>query len=100
MIKRTLLFVILALLTISAIAQKSSQPNSQWTEKEAQKILNDSAWAHTQVETNTSEKFFNPTNQGAGGARSARGETASTSGDRQVRGATNQATSVNYHIRF
>src|SRR5437016_2513872 len=93
MIKRTSLFVILALLTISAIAQKRYSPYGEWGEKDAQKILSDSPWAHTQVETNTSEMFFNPT------ANPAVGRT-STSGDRQVRGATNQATSVNYHIRF
>src|SRR6266850_6178874 len=93
MIKRTLLFVILALLTISAIAQKSLTPYSQWTEKDAQKILNDSPWAHTQVETNTSEMFFSPT------ANPTVGST-STSADRAARGATNQATSVNFHIRF
>jgi len=93
MIKRTLLFVILALLTISAIAQKQYSPYGEWGEKDAQKILSDSPWAHTQVETNTSEMFFNPT------ANPAVGRT-STSSDRAARGATNQATSVNYHIRF
>jgi len=93
MIKRTLLFVILALLTISAIAQKQYSPYGEWGEKDAQKILSDSPWAHTQVETNTSEMFFSPT------ANPAVGST-STSKDRAARGATNQATSVNYHIRF
>jgi len=93
MIKRALLFVILALLTISAIAQKRYLPYGEWGEKDAQKILSDSPWAHTQVETNTSEMFFNPT------ANPTVGST-STSADRAARGATNQATSVNYHIRF
>ena len=93
MIKRAILFAVLAILAINVIAQKPFKPYSEWTEKDAQKILNDSPWAHTQVETNTSEMFFNPTANPAVG-------TTSTSGDRQVRGATNQATSVNYHIMF
>ena len=93
MIKRASLFVILAILAINVIAQKQYGPYGQWGEKEAQKILTDSPWGHTQVETNTSEMFFNPT------ANPAVGTTA-TSGDRQARGATNQATSVNYHIAF
>jgi hypothetical protein len=93
MTRRAFLFAILAILAINVIAQKQYSPYGEWGDKEAQKMLNDSPWAHTQVETNTSEMFFNPT------ADPARG-TTSTSGDRAVRGATNQATSVNYHIVF
>jgi len=106
MIKKALAFVILTVLAITAIAQKQLKPYSEWTEKDAQKILNDSPWAHTQVETDTSEMVFSPSAQtpvlsnSSVGARVARGEENNTGGNRQSRGATNQATSVDYHVRF
>jgi hypothetical protein len=85
--------IIAAMLALSIVAQKKYKPASEWTEKDAQKILDDSPWGRTQVETDTSEMFFNPT-------ASPTGRTTSTDSDRAARGATNQATSVNYHIRF
>jgi hypothetical protein len=42
--------LLLALLTTSALAQKP-KPWTEWTEKEAIKILNDSGWGQTQTET-------------------------------------------------
>jgi hypothetical protein len=80
-----------AVLAMSVVAQKQYKPYGEWSEKEAQKILNDSPWGRTQVETDTSEMFFNPTADPAVGT---------TTRDRTERGATNQATSVNYHVRF
>lgn len=95
MIRISPALIIAAMLTISAIAQKSHKPYSEWTGKDAQKILDDSPWARTQVETDTSEMVFSPTSQG----NPVIGST-STTASRAVRGATNQATSVNYHIMF
>lgn len=82
-------FVVLmevALLLTVVTAQKKPKPWTEWSEKEAQKILDDSPWGQTQTETDTSDMFFTPTTQGA-----PRGAT---------QGVTNQATNVNYHIRF
>jgi hypothetical protein len=93
MFRKAPALIITAVLAISVVAQKQYKPYAEWTEKDAQKILNDSPWGRTQIETDTSEMFFNPT------ADPAAGSTA-TSGDRAARGATNQATSVNYHVRF
>ena len=92
MTRRIAPFIIVAMLAVSILAQQQ-KPYPEWTAKEAQKILDNSPWGQTQVETDTSEMMFTPT------ANPAVGST-STSGDRAVRGATNQATSVNYHIRF
>jgi hypothetical protein len=82
----------------AGVARQKQQrkPWTEWTLKEAEKILNDSAWGRTQVETDTSEMFFRPqpapnVRTGAGNAdplRDARG------------GATNQATEIRYRIRF
>jgi hypothetical protein len=93
MIRKAFTLVIVAMLALSVFGQKKYKPYSEWTEKDAQKILNDSPWGHTQVETDTSEMFFNPT------ANPTVGST-SNDGDRVARGATNQSVSVNYRVRF
>lgn len=72
-----------------AAAQKKPKPWTEWSLKEAQKMLEDSAWAQTQVISDTSEMFYLP-GRGAG-------EVAA---NRDVRGALNQATDLNLHIRF
>ena len=88
----------LALPLAGAVAARQQQrkPWTEWTRKEAEKILNDSPWGRTQVETDTSEMFFRPQPApnvftGASNAdprRDARG------------GATNQSTEIRYRIRF
>jgi hypothetical protein len=87
-----MLFVIAALgvLLVGVEAQKKMKPWTEWSLKEAQKMLDDSAWGQTQAETNTSEMFYSPTTRSGGG----------TSSDRTSQGATNQAVNVNYRIRF
>ena len=78
-----------ALLLVCALipavgAQKQMKPWTEWSEKDARKILDNSPWGKTQVETDTSEMFYNP----------------GRSSTRDTQGATNQATNVNYHIWF
>lgn len=77
-----------ALLSLVVQAQKQFKPWAVWNQKEAQKILNDSAWGRTQTETDTSEMFFSPTAQSGGGSV------------RRSQGATNTEVYVNFHIRF
>jgi len=86
--------IAISLLLICALAalagaQKKFKPWTEWSEKDAQKMLNDSPWGQTQTETNTAEMFYNPANRGA---------TGNPTNDAQ--GALNQATSINYRIRF
>lgn len=89
--KKTLLFLaLLGVLCLGVAAQKKYKPWNEWSDKDAQKMLNDSAWGQTQTETNTNEMFFTPTTGSGRGASS----------DRNAQGATNQATNVNYRIRF
>ncbi len=82
--KTTALILFLCALAMMVSAQKKMKPWTEWNEKDALKVLNESAWGQTQVETDTSEMFYNPNN----------------SGSRSTQGALNQATSVSYHIRF
>jgi len=82
------------LLSLTVQAQKQLKPWAEWSQKEAQKILNDSGRGQTQTETDTSQMFFSPTND-TGVTRST-----SNSASRAQQGATNEAVHVNYHVRF
>lgn len=94
------LIVILFLLTTAWPlvngGQKKLKPWNEWSKKDAETILNDSGWGQTQVETDTSELFFRP--QGAPNTLTGPGNTDPNRDERG--GATNQATSVKYRIRF
>ena len=76
--------------------QKEKQKSwTEWTQKEAEKMLSDSPWAQIQKDTDTTEMFFRPTSE----ARTAP-QRAPNSAERLEQGATNQATNVNYGVRF
>ena len=89
---KTIFAVVLGLALLStSLAQKDKKPWTEWSQKEAEKILNNSPWGRMQTDTDTSEMFFRPT------ADSRRSPNAA---ERAVQGATNQATNVSYGIRF
>ena len=75
--------------------QKQKKSWTEWSEKDAEKMLSDSPWAKIQKETDTSELFFQPTAD----PRTA-GSRAPNANARLEQGASNQATNVNYGIRF
>ena len=93
--------VILMLLLLALIAgdtvigQKQEKSWKEWSKKDAEKVLNDSPWAHSQVDTDLSEMFFQPTTD----SRTSGGR-APNANSRLEQGATNQATSITYGIRF
>jgi len=96
----------LTLLLFVTISVSQEKPWAEWTRAEAEKILNNSAWGQTQTETDTSEMVYTPTTQG-GAVGSTRSENVRGLTDRQAvnnsrlnQGATNQAISVNYHVRL
>ena len=74
--------------------------------KDAEKLLNESPWAHTQIDTDVSEMFYSPTRAGtASAARSTVttgqiGDQQSVNNNRADRGAVNQAVSIKYRICF
>lgn len=76
--------------SITLLGQKRTRSWHDWTNKEVEKILNDSPWGQTQVETDTSEMVFTPTTRTGGGDSLSRRE----------QGATNQAVNIKYHIRW
>ncbi|HET7114336.1 MAG TPA: hypothetical protein VFI57_11875 [Pyrinomonadaceae bacterium] len=75
--------------------EKTEKPWTEWTQKEAEKILSSSPWAQAQVDTDTSEMFFSPTNDPR-----VRGRTTSNDGQRLESGARNQPVDVKFVVRF
>ena len=63
----------------------------EWSKKYAEKVLTDSPWAQTQVDTNLTEMFYSPTSPNA---------SAPNRSTRSVEGAVNQEMKLTYHIRF
>jgi len=85
----------LLLILTTATAQKKDKQWTDWSKKEAEKVLNDSPWAQTQTDTDTSQMFYSPTSHGG-----STSEQASVNGDRAATGATNTAVNVKFHVRF
>lgn len=91
-----------ALLIASSVAALSAQqqkPWSEWSKKDVEKTLNDSPWAQTQTETDTSEMSYSPTISQTTTAR--REDTRITEAARNTEsGAKNSPMSVKYRIRL
>jgi len=95
--KLTFSIILLAIvITNTSLAQKKLKPWQEWSRKDAETILNDSSWGKTQTETDTSEMMFRP--QAAPNPRTGESNADPLRDERG--GATNQATSVKYRIRF
>jgi hypothetical protein len=92
------LTVVAALLIVgtlaTAVAQKADKDWTEWSKKDAQKILDDSPWSQTQTDTDTSQMFYSPTQD------PQRMGTSSNDSSRLAQGATNQSVNVKYTVRF
>jgi hypothetical protein len=94
--------VMVLAVSILAVPQKKYT----WMEmpqKEAQRLLANSPWSQTQVDTDVSEMFYSPTRQGApsaGRSTTTTTDQQSINNNRADRGALNQAVSVSYRISF
>ncbi|HEX6045789.1 MAG TPA: hypothetical protein VFZ22_14950 [Pyrinomonadaceae bacterium] len=82
--------------TRNATAQKQEKEKAwtEWSQKDAEKMLSGSPWAQTQTDTDTTEMFFSPTND------PTRTGPGTNSGGRLAAGATNQAVNVKFFVRF
>lgn len=90
-----LFLLTLSLCIVTSFAQTKDKKWTDWSKKEAQKVLDESPWGQTQTDTDTSQMFYSPTSDPRLGAR-----TTSTTGVRVAEGATNQSIDVKYHVRF
>jgi hypothetical protein len=98
--KLTIILTLVFAMFIGVEAQKKGKPWTEWSEKDVDKMLNDSAWGQTQTDANTSEMFYSPTkNPPASGNRPLDGSSGSGN-DRSAQGQLNQATTINYRIRL
>jgi hypothetical protein len=89
----------------TSLGQSTHGPWMEMSKKDAEKLLNDSPWSQTQVDTDVSEMFFSPTRPGAASpGRSTASSSAvgqgSINNNRADRGAVNQAVEVRYRICF
>jgi len=93
--KRNIFTIATALILLSMLAtttaQKADKQWTDWSKKEAQKMLDDSPWGHIQTETDTREMMFSTTNHAG---------TSSVNNARADSGANNQAINLNFHVRF
>jgi hypothetical protein len=100
MSKRVFALIACAVLLCSSLVlagptkQKQEKPWTEWTQKEAEKVLSSSPWAQTQVDTDTSEMFFSPTSD------PNRVRSTANDGSRLEGGARNQAVNVKFIVRF
>ncbi|HET6976817.1 MAG TPA: hypothetical protein VFI24_10870 [Pyrinomonadaceae bacterium] len=102
--KKLSILILVTVVAGAAIAQdKELWP--KWDKGKVNKMLNSSPWAQTQTDTDTSEMTYSPTSA-TGTSSVGQPGTASQGAGRGVqdnrtdRGASNQAMSVNYHVRF
>lgn len=99
--KLATLFTLVFASVIIAGAQKKIKHWTEWSEKEVNKMLNDSAWGQTQADTDTSEMFYSPNSQNRNPIGNRPLDSSSgSSNDRSTQGQLNQATNVNYRIRL
>lgn len=92
--KNIFALLLIVVLLSTAFAQKGTKPWTEWSQKEAEKMLSNSPWSRMQTDTDTSEMFFRPT------ADPVTNPSAPNSAERTAQGATNQSTNVSYGVRF
>jgi len=92
-------------LTIVASAQRKDYSWMELPKKDAERLLTNSPWSQTQVDTDATEMFFSPTK--AGTAAIGQSTTRGTVSDQQQinnnradRGAVNQEVNIAYRISF
>jgi len=93
-------------LPIFVFAQKKDDSWMELAKKDAERMLANSPWSQTQVDTDVSEQFYSPTRPGTssiGQSTASRGSAStqqSVNNNRSDRGALNQAVGVSYRISF
>jgi len=97
----------LATILVAALTASGQKDNKSWMElpkKDAERMLADSPWSQTQVDTDASEMFYSPTRQGSPSVGRANVTTPTgqqgVNNNRADRGAVNQVVNVSYRICF
>lgn len=79
-----------------ASAQKKVKPWTEWSKKDTEKMLNDSPWAQTQTDTDTSQRLYSRSSD----PNAAGDGTTSGASARLARGAINQEINIKFRVRF
>jgi len=92
-------------LAIGAAAQRKDYSWLEMPRKQAERLLTNSPWSQTQVDTDASEMFYSPTKPGSSSVGQTVGRAPSTSqqginNNRADRGAVNEEIHVSYRICF
>jgi len=98
MIRLVCIALLLCSLSLSVLTQKT-KPWTEWSKKEAEKTLNDSAWAQTQTETDTSSMNYQPNAVTTTTAARTEDKNIAKAGQTES-GATNTPISIKYHVRL
>src|ERR1051325_8996038 len=92
--KKKVAILLVTLMATVIVAQKNEKPWTEWSKKDAEKILADSPWAKSQTDTDTSQMFYSPTQDPQRMGRT------SNDGSRLAQGATNQSVNACFQGTF
>ena len=99
--------VLLLFCACVALAQLDKKPYTEWSEKEADKVLNDSGWGQTQTFTDTSLQKSSIAEDPKTASRSQRNNSGLNQGDLDTAGSTDLGGTrvsdvpiVNFRMRF
>ena len=104
---RVPLLASIALMLTTALGVTAQKDSRSWLElprKDAERMLANSAWSQTQIDTDASEMFYSPTRQGSASPGRANvtipTNQQSINNSRADRGAVNEVVNVSYRICF
>jgi hypothetical protein len=101
--KKIIFFGIFLALCVSSTMAQKSKSWTDWSKKEAEHTLNDSAWGKAQEDTDLSEMTYSPTAPTSAITSTASSGNASrdlTNRGRDESGAKNEALSLRFRVRF
>jgi hypothetical protein len=107
-LNRVALVVAIVLVLVTAMVAPAQRTNYTWMElprRDAERLLENSPWSQTQVDTDLSEQFYSPTRAGTssvgqGTSKGSIGGQQSVNNSRADRGAVNEEVYVKYRISF
>jgi hypothetical protein len=95
---RTIASLCILLFAVATATAQTTKPWIEWSRKDAEKTLNDSAWAQTQTETDTSHMTYAPTVTPTTASR--REDSRISEAGKTDAGANNSPISLKYRVRL
>lgn len=96
--------VLFAAASVTVPGQKNEKPWQELPRKDAERLLANSPWSQTQIDTDASEMFYSPTRPGSASAGRSNvvmpTNQQSVNNTRADRGAVNEVVNVSYRICF